>query len=173
MHTSVRRALHTALVSGGLLVAGAAVALAAPAEGASVDLGVDLTGGVAVELDLGLVGSDHQPLVSAPVQVPAGVSGVAAGRLDGAVPAADERRTPVTGTPDGDQPGTPGADDAGTSAPAPAALAATGAEPWLLPVALLLLLAGAWLRSRAGRRRARRAAPSGVLPRQRGATDLS
>ncbi|WP_309134309.1 hypothetical protein, partial [Cellulomonas sp.] len=68
----------------------------------------------------------------------------------------------------------PAAPAPAATAPAATALAATGAEPWLLPVALLLLAGGVWLRGRVDRARARHVdASTTVLPRQRGATDAS
>ncbi|WP_258724583.1 hypothetical protein [Cellulomonas sp. NS3] len=83
MHTYVRRALQTALVSGGLLAAGAVAAHATPHDGV---LGVDVVVGsttetlVALSLDVGgepQTAAGGAPLVSAPVGVPVDVSDVA------------------------------------------------------------------------------------------------
>ncbi|MGW6130409.1 hypothetical protein ACWFNE_10320 [Cellulomonas sp. NPDC055163] len=83
MHTYVRRALQTALVSGGLLAAGAVAAQATPHDGAlGVDVVVGSTTQPLVALSVGLGGeptaaAGGAPLVAAPVTVPVDVSGVA------------------------------------------------------------------------------------------------
>ncbi|WP_211254575.1 hypothetical protein, partial [Cellulomonas cellasea] len=52
-------------------------------------------------------------------------------------------------------------------------LAATGGELWLVPVALLLVVGGVWLRGRASRAAAHHPGRVSFVPHQRGASDRS
>lgn len=213
MHTYVRRALQTALVSGGLLATAAVAAQATPHVGA---LGVDAVVGSTTEVlvDLGLEpegepaqAHDHPPLVSAPVTVPVGVSDVAVAVLGDATVVPDRGAGGGgTGGADGGRVGVASAETAtagqvglarstgrvGASVPLDAraseardgearatevrprvALADTGSELWLVPVALLLVVGGVWLRGRAHRAAARHPGRVGFVPHQRGASDGS
>ncbi|RMI00294.1 DUF320 domain-containing protein, partial [Cellulomonas triticagri] len=76
MHTTARRALQTALLTGGLLVAGAAAAHAADDDGLLSGLGLEVPVDVSVDIDdlaVGVLGdaTTTAPAVPAPTGAPA------------------------------------------------------------------------------------------------------